>query len=278
MSEISTFPSVFGGTDDSLRLLSSLAVAHLSSFILIAGRLAGLAVAGPMFGQSLIPWRLRVGFVILGALVLLPVVSSPSGSPLLTIDFVPKLIGEFAAGFMLGVGIVVVLWGFRQAGQLIDQQSGLALGELFDPNGSQLGSPSVRLVFLSGVCMFLLMEPVNGHLVVTSALLDTFQTIPIGAAFEYIQPIEIAKTAVSQSLLLAVQIVAPTLALLSLITLALGAVGRTNPNMNIFSTAISIRVLSCLFVLSAVFAGIGQTISQSVPHAIDQIVSAVALH
>ncbi len=284
MSELSAINSALDGTSDlsavfggdSLQLLTGFVLAHLSSLFLIAARLAGLVVAGPVCGQSLIPWKLRVGFVALGSLVLLPIVSNPSQAQPMTFDFAIGLTGEFVTGLVLGVGILVILWGLRQAGQLIDQQSGLALGELFDPNDSQLGSPSVRLVFLSGICMFLLIEPLNGHLVVTSALLDTFKSIPIGQAFEHIQPVEIAKTAVSQSLLLAVQIVAPTLAILSFITLVLGAVNRANPNLNVYATAISIRVLSCLFVLATVFSGIGETISRNVPDAIDRIVAAAS--
>ena len=91
---------------------------------------------------------------------------------------------------------------------------------------------------------------------------------------DQIQPIAIVKSTVSQSLLLSLQVVAPTLALLSCVTLAVGAINHAAPNINFYSTAISVRVLSCFLVLAIVVSGIAETIAQRVPEAIDQIVAA----
>ena len=119
---------------------------------------------------------------------------------------------EFALGIALGLGVLTIVSGLQMAGSLIDQQIGMSLGNVFNPEFQTDSSLSGELLYQLGLVVFLI---VGGHHLVISALIDTFQTMPVGYAWVSSGAIEFLSDLVHQSLVLAVQISAPIMGMMA---------------------------------------------------------------
>ena len=193
--------------------------------------------------------------------------------PASVLDYLWVAAGEFALGLVLGIGTTTVLSGLQLAGQLIDQQTGVGLGEVFNPDLETSSSVSGEMLYVFGTTVFLLF---GGHLLLVRALFDTFQTLPLGHAFVSQPAIDLLIKLVHQSLSLSLQVSAPLMATMSVVALAMGFLGHTVPQINILVFGFPIRVMVGLLVLALAMAGIGEAIADTVPAAIEQLRSALS--
>lgn len=177
---------------------------------------------------------------------------------------------EFALGLALGLGVTTLLSGLQLAGELIDQQTGIALSEIFNPGFEELdGSVTGRFLFLFGTAAFLLMTPLDGHLLLLSALVETFQTLPVAEATITEPSIDLLSGLVHGSLVLAIQVAAPVLAAMSLVALSMGFLGHTVPQVNVFVVGFPIRAAANLGILALTFSGAAGTLVETLTVGID---------
>ena len=195
----------------------------------------------------------------------------PPKIPSSVLDYAWTGVGEFSLGVVLGLGVFIILSGLQLAGQLLDQQAGIALGEVFAPGLDIGGSVSGQLFYLLGVTIFLVMEPVGGHLLMISALVETFQTLPVGEAFVSVSAIDYLRDLVHLSLVLAVQVAAPMLAIMSLVALTMGFLGHTVPQINVLVVGFPIRALANMLILLLTFSGAARLVVDLVPTVIDNM-------
>ena len=194
--------------------------------------------------------------------------------------------GEFALGFVLGFGVLVLLSALQLVGELFDQQTGIALGGVFNPGLGIQTSLTGQFLFLLGTTLVLCV-PTNGHLLMVSAVIDTFQSLPIGDAYirenweyqgelsvESLPPvIERISRLVYLSFLLAVQVAVPLLAATSLVTIAMGYLGYTVPQINILVIGFPIRAFANLLVLVLTLSGVARMVVERVPEIIRDTLS-----
>lgn len=179
---------------------------------------------------------------------------------------------EFALGLALGLGVATLLSGLQFAGEMIDQQTGIALSEVFNPGFEELdGSVTGRFLFLFGTTLFLTMPPLDGHLLMMSAIVETFQTLPVAEATIGTHTIDLLSELVHVSLVLALQVAAPVLATMSLVALSMGFLGHTVPQVNVFIIGFPIRAAVNLGVLALTFSGASATIVETLATGIDAL-------
>ena len=148
------------------------------------------------------------------------------------------------------------------------QQIGMSLGNVFNPEFQTDSSLSGELLYQLGLVVFLV---VGGHHLVISALIDTFQTLPVGYAWVSSGAIEFLSDLVHQSLVLAVQISAPMMGTMAVIGLAMGFLGHTIPQLNVLVVGFPVRTLVGLLVLGLALPAIAEALARIVPGAILQL-------
>lgn len=185
-------------------------------------------------------------------------------------DYIWVTAGEFVLGLVLGLGVLTILSGLQLAGEIMDQQSGVALGELASPGLEISGSTSGRFLYMFGMTVLLLVEPLSGHLQIVGALLESFQTLPVGEAFVSIPAVDLLRDVVHQSLVLGIQAAAPIIAVMSLIGLTMGYLGHSVPQIHVLILGFPVRALISVLVLAISLSGIGRQAADVVPAVIDQ--------
>jgi len=186
-------------------------------------------------------------------------------------DFGWKVMNEFAVGLCLGLGVMIILSGLQMVGEMVDQQIGIALGGVFNPDMGTQTSISGQLMFLLGTTLFVLLTPLNGHVKMVGALIETFQTLPAGEAVIGEASIQLLSQLIHQSMALAIQVSLPLLAATSLVSLAMGFLGHSVPQVNVLMIGFAVRAIVNVFVLLFCLSAGGRTIVKLLPEVIDNI-------
>lgn len=298
------------------------ALRHIYVFLMVLFRLSGLMTTGPIFSQSVVPPRARVGLIVALSCMLTPLmqdslqhmlasydrnqdgrltlaeapqhmrqrvlnvaaetkVDPEAGVPILKLANVPiaqyansellrSAASEFGLGFVLGLGVMIVLTGLQLAGQIIDQQIGIDAASVLNPDlgGAALSS---QTFFMLGSVAILLMEPMGGHLMLLEALTESFDSIPIGHVAEFSTLHVLVTELIHKSLVLGVQVCSPLLATMSLVTLSMGYLGHSVPQFNQLVVGMPIRSLIGILVLAMTLSGTARVVIDTVPDAIHHI-------
>lgn len=256
--------------------LEELFLPRFYAFTLVLVRVSGLMLAGPLFSNAVVPINVRVLLVLTLSVMIAPLLLAAGplpDMPTSVLDYAWIAAGELGLGLALGLGVMTILSGLQMGGQLIDQQAGTGLGEVLNPDLDSSGTLTGMLVYLMGTTIFLLLEPWGGHLLMLSALLETFDTFPLGGASVPVSTIEFLRDLVHHSLVLGIQLAAPVLAAMMMVELALGFLSRTVPQVNVLVVGFVIRGLVSLLIMVVAFSGLGEFVADRVSMTIDGITS-----
>ena len=242
-------------------------------FALTSCRVFGCLQFAPITSESSIPVRVRIMLAcVLGWLIasVTPFSSAAVTQPLPLISVL-----EFAIGATIGLGATLILMGLRGAADLIDQQSGLAMARLLDPQLGEEATPHASLLMLVGIAVFVLLAPIGGDLQLMGHLLGTFQSIPIGMGES-----GLITNVLLQSLLgaceLAIGVAAPILIMLSMLNWGVSLWQRAEPSMNHSAWLLPIRMAALWLMLSwtagMLPSSIDQTFRTRGPYAVETTV------
>ncbi|MEO1995524.1 MAG: flagellar biosynthetic protein FliR [Planctomycetaceae bacterium] len=194
----------------------------------------------------------------------LPVASFhlPQHSVRSVVDYAAVAVNELSLGLVLGLGVLIVMTGVQLAGELIDQQTGIALGDVFNPGFEMNGSATGQLMFMLSTLILLL---VDGHVLMLLSLMETFQLLPLGGAHLSQATIQEVVLLLQPSLILAVQVAAPMLATMSLVALAMGFLGHTVPQINVLVVGFPVRAMINIAVLAFTLSGMSANLVSLLP-------------
>ncbi len=233
----------------------------LLGFLLALSRIAGLFVFVPIPGLRNGPdaARLLASLALTVALFPfwpVPPASNPSGG-----ELTAWALAEFAVGATAGVVVGLVLEGFQMAGQLIGLQAGYGYAATIDP--ASQADAGVLLVFaqlLGGGVFFAL--GVDRALIKVLAL--SLQSLP-ATSFRIQGPaVEGVIRLGSEVFSLGLRIAMPEIALLALIDLCFGVLGRLLPQIQFLVLSFPVKMAAALLALAAtlsVFPDTGMTVA-----------------
>lgn len=222
--------------------------------ILAATRIIGLFLSAPFFTLQTIPQRFRVGLALVIAFALpvqvgtLAAVSMSLSTAGFAVLAASELVIGLAMGWLVRVGLIV----FDITAEVLSIQSGLSYAATFNPDQAL---PSGVLGTLFGLLALALMFALNLHLVAIEILFDSFQSLPPGQWPKVLELNGVANlltTCFGIGLILALPFIAVNLVVLS----AQGFLGRTSPQLNLFSIGFAITIPLAVFlvyVLTPVF-------------------------
>lgn len=236
----------------------------LPAFLLVLTRIVGMLLTAPVFGGPAVPVIVRAGLAGLLALLLAPLVS-PSvpvrpDFPAMTL----AAAGELSIGLLIGFAASLLFSAVQSAGHLADLDMGVALANVLDPvTHDQVAVVSQFQLYLAAAAWLL----IGGHHFLISATVGSFSAVPVaGLAAPTLTTSAIGGMA-TQVVVSALQLAAPTILALFLVTVALGVLARAVPDLNLFSLGYPVRLLVGLAVLAAGTGIFLQTFGRASLHA-----------
>ncbi|MBN2445935.1 MAG: flagellar biosynthetic protein FliR [Phycisphaerae bacterium] len=222
---------------------------NLPLVALVFARLGGMIMFQPVLGAISVPVTVRALLILALTLIVLPFTGMPAEMPTSLAGLALGMGQELLLGGIIGVIGAVCFLGLQMGGLLIAQESGMAFGQIADPNNGDQMSVLSSLYLQLGVVFFLI---VGGHRALVDASLRTYQTIPLLGGHDFTaEGTELVVAALGLGFEVALRIAAPAVVTLFLINLAMGFVARTVPQINIITLGFSIKALIG-FVLIAI--------------------------
>jgi flagellar biosynthesis protein FliR len=202
-------------------------------------RTLALFSALPVLGSRNVPMRVRIA---LAGLIVLAAQPSLPAMPAVPLDSAPgaMLVAQnVLLGLAMGFAVRLVFAAIEFAGELIGLQMGLNFAAFFDPLSASTATTTSRFF---GTTVSWLFVVLNGHLLVTAAMVDSFTAFPVGpeplAFFRVTTPqvwgAEVFRTGLWIAL--------PLVAMLLLVNLVLGVISRVAPQINIFAVGFPVTL------------------------------------
>jgi flagellar biosynthetic protein FliR len=215
----------------------------------VSARLTGLMIAAPVFSSRAIPRRIKVLLTFTASLVLLPMVGSQLPESISLARMVAGWFGEMAVGAAFGMATNLLFLGVETFGEIVGVQAGITLAQVFNP--LMEGSTSSSLSQLFSMITLGVFLAADGHLALTQAFLDSYQAVPPLTPVWDFGWIEMLFTLLGHAFELALRLAAPAMLVLLLAKTAIGFIGRTAPQFNIFAVGLPLQVMLGLFFVGS---------------------------
>jgi flagellar biosynthesis protein FliR len=214
-------------------------------------RTGGLMMTVPVFGHVTIPRIMRVWFVILTALMILPSsIMADIQPPSTVLHLMLVILSEIAVGILMGFAVIIVFSAVQFAGHIIGLQMGLAVANIIDPMGAGQISIIGEFYYLLSLLIFLL---INGHHFLIEALAQCFKLVPLGAAVFGPNIEELFINLTLMMFVSGIKFAAPVIITLFIMNSVLGIVARTVPQMNVFVVGFPLAIGAGLALIGLSF-------------------------
>lgn len=216
------------------------------TFALVLFRVAGMMMFAPLFGSARIPRRVKALLVIILAVGLMPAVSRPPVMPATTWELALGIAGELIFGLALGMVLSFTFIAAQWAGEMIGQQMGLNLSEVFDPQFGAAGSIVGEFYFMLTLVIFLV---VGGHHAMIQGVRASFDALPLLSVGMTPLLLDTLVGLLQSALALAIQLAGPTFVTMLVVDVAMGFISKTMPQLNVMSAGLSMKSVIGMFVL-----------------------------
>jgi len=202
-------------------------------------RVLALFGAMPVLGQRGVPMRLRVA---LAFLITVCAQASLPDMPVVALDSAPALlllVQQLLVGLTLAFAARIVFTAIEFSGEVVGLQMGLNFAGFFDP---MTGGESTALSKFFGVSISWLFIVINGHLLLISAVVQSFAAFPVGPEpFAFLRAVR-PEVWGAEVFRLGLWISLPLVAMLLFVNLVLGIISRVAQQMNVFAIGFPITL------------------------------------
>jgi flagellar biosynthetic protein FliR len=240
----------------------------LPAFGLVLARVAGLVMGVPVLSAASIPAVAKVWLVATLSLMTFPIVMPLLPQSLTLLQVASGMVGEFVVGEILGLAASVVFLSAEVAGKMVSHQSGLALGEVYNPVSDATSTELDQVWYFAALMIFMALR---GHVAVIDVLMGSFRQVPPMMMF-----VDGAMTECVQGLLrsvfdVALRLAGPAILALLLTSLIMGVLTKTMPQLNVLSVGFSFKIAVALFMVAVTISFSYDLLSDTLFDGLDQV-------
>lgn len=210
-------------------------------FFLVLMRMTAFVVSWPVFGVENVSAQLKILFAVVLTMVVFPTLHwSPAQYEAIKADLILLSIREVFIGLSLGYLARFFFFTFRIAGEMMSQAIGLSSASMFNPMmGGQV--TAVEQLYVTLATLFYLAA--NGHHLLITGLVRTFEWAPAAKLALNISQFPGVAYMAQEVIDLGLRFSAPIVISLLVVTLVLGVVGKTVPQINVLVTSFPINIM-----------------------------------
>lgn len=223
-------------------------IMHAGPFALVAARIGGAFIFGPMMTGLTVPFQYRGMLAFAVALCVYPLVPHErfAGQELDVFALIPVMASELAIGAVLGLLISLPLVMVQLGGDIIGYQMGLGLAAVYNPDLDATSNPASTLIYYMAAAIFL---AIGGLDAVFYGLVLTFDRIPLGGFALSEPPLGLYLELLNASMELGIRIAMPVVGTLVIVLIVLGFIMKTMPQINVLSVGFSFKIMAGVAIL-----------------------------
>lgn len=215
------------------------------AFVLAFFRIGGMLMAAPILGSSRVPQRIRLFFALAVSTAAAGYIQLPSANPSIW-EMGMGVGSELIFGLAMGMALSLVFTAAQWAGDIIGQQMGLGMGQIFDPQSGPSGAVIGDLYYMLTMAIFLI---AGGHRAFMSGVLESFYSIPPMSVGMNLNVLDVVLNLLMEATTLAMRLSGPIIVSMLAVDVVLGFLGRTMPQMNVMTAGLSMRSMLGIIVL-----------------------------
>ena len=227
-------------------------------FIWPFARILGVLLADPLFASRSIPRRFKAGFALLLTLLVAPLLPPLPTVPLVSAAGVLIVLQQLLIGIIIGFVMRIVITAVELAGFIMATQMGLGFAMFFDPQHAAQVPAVSRVLTVLTTLLFLAFD---GHHILLTALMDSFDKMPIGVSVPALSRRLLAEWG-SHLFLWGLWLSLPVVGSLLVTNLAIGVMTRAAPQFNVFSFGFPLTLMIGFIALYLVLPLLEPAISQ----------------
>ena len=237
-------------------------------FVLVLVRVAAMMLFAPVLGSSRIPRRVKALLAVTLAMGLASGVTAPPAIPESLWELTAGIAGEIVFGLAMGTVMSMSFIAAQWAGEIVGQQMGLSMAEVFDPQYGAQGSLVGDLYYMLATVTFL---SIGGHHAMIRGVGESFRHLPLLSVGMNADLFDLLIGLVQTAAEIAFRLAAPVLVTMLVVDLALGLIGKAMPQFNVMAVGMSMRSVVGLLI---VIVGIGLSsdiISESMMNGLETV-------
>ncbi|MEM5384728.1 flagellar biosynthetic protein FliR [Paraburkholderia phymatum] len=240
----------------------------LTAFLWPFVRILALMATAPAFGEKSLPTRVKIGLAAFVTIVVAPTLAAMPQVTVFSAQGVWIIVNQFLIGAALGFTMQMVFAAVEAAGNFMGMSMGLGFATFFDPHAA--GSTDVMSRFVNMIALLTFLA-LDGHLQMLSALIQTFQSLPVAAnvlgANGWRVLVGWGSTVISAGLLLSL----PVVTALLITNLALGILNRAAPQIGVFQVGLPVTVITGLLLIQLMLPNMMPFFSRLFESGIDEM-------
>ncbi|TAM87444.1 MAG: flagellar biosynthetic protein FliR [Candidimonas sp.] len=250
--------------------------AWIGAFIYPLARIAAFVAAAPVFGESYVAIRVKIGLSVVFAIAMQAQASGGAGTavPIDSAQGFMLIVTQIVVGLALAFSVKLVFAAVQTAGDFIGLEMSLSFASFFDPS---TGSNTNAVSRLFNIVALLLFISINGHLLLIAGLAQTFTLIPLDQILidrdGIGQLLNASRLIFSSGALLAL----PIMVTLLILNLILGILNRTAQQLSIFSVGFPVTLIVGILVLGLMLPTMQTALEHLTMHGVT-VMSEVAEH
>lgn len=211
-------------------------------------RILGFIAIAPLFSGTTVSMSIKVAVGVLLSLIVSPMVDLALSVDLVSLQGAIVIFQQLIIGFALGFVLRVLFSAVDLAGQLSGLTMGFGFATFFDP---QSGGSTTVITTLVSMLFMLVFISMDGHLLMITALVESFVTLPVNQGLGTFNGMTIVRLG-AVMFATGLQIAMPIIATLLVTNMALGVLTRSAPQLNIFGIGFPITIGVGFIVLALV--------------------------
>lgn len=240
---------------------TGIAIEQFIRFLLVLFRMSGIFVMTPVLGGSQVPWRIRVFAAVALSFAVYPVVRATIVTiPGTWVELVMGIAGELAVGMICGFVVNIVFVAAQMGGTLLSRHMGTALAQVMNPQFQSSVPVFGQFYYMLALVVFV---GVNGHHILIAGLVKTFDRIPLMGAGFHAGMVATVSGLMGDMFVLMIRLAAPTFAALFLVTVVLGIIARTVPQIHVLIIGFPLKVCLGLIVTSLALTGAASLLGET---------------
>lgn len=241
-------------------------VEWLSPYLWTFLRVLAVFTSAPIFSSRAFPVRARIGLALLIAVAVQPSIQNQAVISVTGPQALGATIQQLGIGLAIGFSVRLVFAAVELAGEVVGFQMGLNFASFFDP---MLNTQSSAVARFFGQMAALLFVVMNGHLIVTMAVVRSFEVFPLDQSF--LEALKLMKLYSLGANIFAsgLWIALPMIGMLMFVNLGLGIVSRVAPQMNIYAIGFPVTLTVGLIGITVTLPMLDQPMMVLMEHVMD---------
>lgn len=229
-----------------------LTIEQIVAFFLIFTRLASLITFAPVFSNKEVISLFKIALCFWISSLAIFFVPLPKVMPNTAIMIMLAVVIELLIGAILGFLTQVFITAINVGGAIMDTQAGLSVASLLDPSTGSQTTIIARLTSLIALLIFLI---IDGHHVVFSIMIQSFQALPIASPYNAQEAIRFLLDTSVNIFAIGLQISAPILLVVFLVDFGFGMLSRVAPQVNVFQLGFQLKPIISLLIFLSIIPG-----------------------